>query len=445
MTYLPHTDEDRRRMLDAIGVSDIDELLVSIPERLRVKTPLDLPPPASEMEILSLLKELSSSNGNLDSYISFLGAGVYDHFIPSVVQHIISRPEYYTAYTPYQPEVSQGTLTAIFEYQTMIAELTGMEVSNASVYDGGSAVAEAAVMALSMAKKRRSLVVSKGVHPFYREVLKTYLTGQDVKLTEVPLAGGFTDAERLFDACCDDTAAIIIQSPNFVGSIEDLAEMGKAAKSCGAFFIAVVDPISLGVLKPPGEFGADIVVGEGQVLGNPPAFGGPLFGFFACKDEYKRYLPGRLVGETVDVDGKRGFVLTLQTREQHIRREKATSNICTNQALNALAATVYMSLMGKEGLRQVALLCLKKAHYTREKLAGLSGFSFPWDSHIFKEFPVKPPVAPGEIIERLKTKGILAGVDAGCFDRSLEGILLVAVTERRTREDIDRLIEALAE
>jgi glycine dehydrogenase subunit 1 len=432
-------------MLDTIGVRDLDELLEAIPRELRLESPLDLPPPVSEMEAVSLLKKLSLLNGDLDSYVSFLGAGIYDHYIPSVVSHITSRPEFYTAYTPYQPEVSQGTLTAIFEFQTMITELTGMDVSNASVYDGGSALAEAAVLALSVAKNRGELLVSKGVHPFYREVMKTYLGGQDVTIDEICLSGGLTDLQVLKEKCCDNTAAVIVQSPSFVGSIEDLREIGKSAVSCGALFIAVVDPISLGVLKPPGEFGADIVVGEGQALGNTPSFGGPLFGFFACKDKYKRQLPGRLVGETVDSEGKRGYVLTLQTREQHIRREKATSNICTNQALNALAATVYMSAMGKEGLRETALQCIKKASYARQRIVELKGYSSPWETPVFKEFPVRTPVPPGEIIERLKSNGILAGVDAGCFDRDLEDILLVAVTERRTRAEIDTFVEILGE
>jgi len=443
MAYLPHTPEDRSRMRDVIGIRKIDDLLGAIPPELRQSAPLDLPPPISEMEVVSLLKRLASENGDLDSYISFLGAGSYDHFIPSVVSHIISRPEFYTAYTPYQPEVSQGTLTAIFEYQTMIAGLTGMEVSNASVYDGGSALAEAAIMALSIVKNRRKLLVSAGVFAFYRRVMHTYLTGRDVTTEEIPLSGGLTDLDILREKCCDDTAAVIIQNPNFVGSIEDLRAVGQAAVTCGALFVTVVDPISLGILKPPGDFGADIVVGDGQALGNTPSFGGPCFGFFACKEKYKRQLPGRLVGETVDTDGRRGYVLTLQTREQHIRREKATSNICTNQALNALAATVYMSVMGKEGLREAALLCLKKASYMREKILELPGYEAPWDVPFFKEFPVRTHISPGEIIEKMKSRGYLAGVDAGCFDRDLDGIMLMAVTEKRTREEIDGFIEAL--
>jgi glycine dehydrogenase subunit 1 len=334
---------------------------------------------------------------------------------------------------------------AIFEYQTMICQLTGMDVSNASVYDGGSAVGEAALMALALGKTRRKILVSKGNHYFNRVVMKTYVSGQHVEIRELPLRNGRTDIDALRDECGDDTAAVIIQNPNFVGSIEDMKAVGEAANACGAVFIAVVDPLSLGVLAPPGEFGAGIVVGEGQALGNAPSFGGPLFGFFATRDEFKRLLPGRLVGQTVDADGKRGYVLTLQTREQHIRREKATSNICTNQALNALAGTVYMSLMGKEGLVQVGLLCLKKAHYARKKMLEIGGFTSPWDAPVFKEFPVRTPVSPGVIIEKLKKRKILAGVDGGCFDREFEGILLVAVTERRTREEIDTFIEALRE
>lgn len=445
MAYSSHTREDRQRMLEAIGVCEPEDLLLSIPRELRVNSSLDLPPPLSEMETVALLVGLASMNADLDSYVSFLGTGIYDHFIPSVVSHITSRSEFATAYTPYQPEVSQGTLTAIFEYQTMICELTGMDVSNASVYDGGSALAEAALMALALGKTRKEILVSKGTHFFLRGVMKTYLAGQDARVRELPLAGGHTDLDALREACGDRTACIIVQTPNFVGTVEDLKEIGEAAAACGAVFIAVVDPISLGILRPPGDFGAGIVVGEGQALGNSPSFGGPVFGFFACRDEYKRLLPGRLVGQTVDAEGKRGYVLTLQTREQHIRREKATSNICTNQALNALAGTVYMALLGKEGLRRVGLLCLKKTHYARTQILGLGGFSSPWDAPVFKEFPVRTPVPPGEIIEKLKSRKILAGVDAGCFDRDMEGLLLVAVTERRTREDIDLFVDNLRE
>jgi glycine dehydrogenase subunit 1 len=443
MVYTPHTPEDRRVMLEAIGVRELEDLLGAIPEELRLRKPLDLPEPVSEMEAVEILRGIAASNGDLDEYVSFLGAGIYDHYIPAAVSHITSRPEFSTAYTPYQPEVSQGTLTAIFEYQTMICELTGMDVSNASVYDGGSAVAEAAIMAMALGKKRNRILLSGGVHAFYRGVTRTYLAGQDAVIEEVGLSGGRTDLDRMADLCGDDTAAVVVQSPNFMGSIEDLRAVGELAKRCGAIFIAVVDPISLGILRPPGDFGAGIVVGEGQALGNAPSYGGPLFGFFACREGYKRHLPGRLVGQTVDVDGKRGFVLTLQTREQHIRREKATSNICTNQALNALAATVYMSLLGREGLRDVALLCLKKAHYAKQRITALEGFSVPWNVPTFKEFPVKTPVDPGDIIMRLEKEKILAGVDAACFDRDMEGILLVAVTERRTKQEIDRFVEAL--
>ncbi len=443
MVYTPHTPEDRLAMLEAIGVRELEDLLGSIPEELRLGKPLDLPEPLSEMEAVGLLRGIAARNGDLDEYVSFLGAGIYDHHIPAAVSHITSRPEFATAYTPYQPEVSQGTLTAIFEYQTMICELTGMDVSNASVYDGGSAVAEAAIMSLALGKKRNRILISEGVHAFYRGVTRTYLAGQDVSVEEVGLSGGLTDIDRLEDLAGDDTAAVIVQSPNFMGSIEDFRAVGELAGRCGAVFIAVVDPISLGILKPPGEFGAGIVIGEGQALGNAPSFGGPLFGFFACREDYKRHLPGRLVGRTVDADGKRGFVLTLQTREQHIRREKATSNICTNQALNALAATVYMSLMGREGLRETALLCLKKAHYAKKEITALEGFSTPWNVPTFKEFPVRTPVDPGEIITRLEKEKILAGVDAACFDRDMEGILLVAVTERRTKREIDRFVDLL--
>ncbi|MGQ9516008.1 MAG: aminomethyl-transferring glycine dehydrogenase subunit GcvPA, partial [Anaerolineae bacterium] len=358
MVYVPNTDKDRAKMLAVIGVESVDDLFYDVPKELRYPQ-IDLPEPVSEMEILRELQEMSEANVNLLHTPSFLGAGAYFHFIPSVVDAIISRSEFYTAYTPYQPEVSQGTLQAIFEYQTMICMLTGMDVANASHYDGGTATAEAVIMAVAVGKgKRRRIVVSPRLHPEYVQVVRTYVQGMNIEVVgdENPHAS----LEEIAGLIDSNTAGVIVQVPDFLGTIEDygtLQALADKAHQAGALFIVAAYPIALGLLKPPAEYGADIVLGEGQSLGNPLSFGGPYLGFFACKEEYVRRMAGRLVGQTVDTQGRRGFVLTLSTREQHIRREKATSNICSNQGLNALAAAVYMSALGKQGLRKVAELC----------------------------------------------------------------------------------------
>jgi glycine dehydrogenase subunit 1 len=446
--YIPNTERDRQEMLKRIGVSSFEELLASIPPEVRLRGTLRLPPPLSEMEVTSLLARMSEENRNADQYTSFLGAGVYDHFIPAAVNHIVSRPEFYTAYTPYQAEVSQGTLQAIYEFQSLICELTGMDISNASMYDGGSALAEAALMAIhhhrSSGSPRLGLVISAGVHPHYLKILRTYTRGLGAVIIPAGAPSGSTDLCQLEAALSDGTAAVLIQSPNFFGCLEDLAPIAQLAHKKGTILIVAVDPISLGILARPGDLGADIVVGEGQGLGIPMSFGGPLLGIMACRRDLRRLLPGRVVGATVDKEGRRGYVLTLQTREQHIRRERATSNICTNEALCALAATVYLSLMGKHGLKHVASLCLQKSHYLAERISATRGFSLRFSAPFFKEFVVRTPIPPREVLTRLLERSFFAGVDLGRFGIGLDDSLLLAVTEKRTREDLDRFADALA-
>lgn len=444
MRYLPNTERDRELMLRAIGVGSVADLFADIPDEVRFRGRLNLPPALSEPELAAHMKRLAARNADADEYACFLGGGAYDHYIPAVVDHVISRSEFYTAYTPYQPEISQGTLQAIFEYQTAICELTGMDVANASVYDGATAVAEAVLMAHATNGRKR-IVVSRAVHPDYRQTLKTYVAGLGLEVVETDLLAGLTSGASLGELVNDDTACVIVQSPNFFGSIEDMAKFADLAHAKGALFVAVVDPISLGLLKPPGEYGADIVCGEGQSLGNPMAFGGPYLGFFATKTELVRRMPGRLVGETVDSRGQRGFVLTLQTREQHIRREKATSNICSNEALCALAALVYLSVMGKRGLKEVAAQSAAKAHYARERIASIPGWSAAFTAPFFKEFVVKAPVDGETVQKQLLTKKILGGTDLGRWYPELKNHLLFAVTEKRSRAEIDALVAALEE
>lgn len=442
MEYIPNTADDRREMLKTIGVSSVEDLLRVIPAGVRLKRELDLPEPLSELDLLKEIKTLSDADANTADWVSFLGAGAYDHFIPSVVPHILSRSEFYTAYTPYQAEMSQGFLQTIYEFQTMICELTGMEVANASMYDGASAMAEAALMALRITD-RDEIVVSSTVNPRYRQVLDTYLRGLKHPVTTVGWAEGVTELERLSLCLSEKTAAVIVQYPNFFGCIEDIRTIIELAHRSGAIAVVVTDPIALGLLKSPGEMGADIVVGEGQSLGVPLNYGGPYLGFFAAKMEHIRKMPGRIVGATTDREGKTGYCLTFQTREQHIKRERATSNICTNQALVALAATVYMAAMGRQGLREVAGLCLQKTAYAREKIGGIEGYSIPFSAPVFKEFVIKTPVPPSVIAERLNGEKILGGLDLGAWYPELEGHILFCVTEKRTREEIDRLVSIL--
>ncbi len=437
-SYLSNTPEEQEQMLAAIGKNSLDDLFASIPDDVRFKKKLELPDGMSEMEVAARLKRLAGKNGNTEEYACFLGAGAYDHFIPAVIDQLLLRQEFYTAYTPYQPEISQGTLQAIFEYQSMICALTGMDVSNASLYDGASAIAEA--MLLACREKRRSRVlVARSLHPQGREVLKTYARFQGIQVEEFGTKNGVSDLADLEGKLTGNTAAVILQNPNFFGSIEDLAEVEKIVHKMGALFIVSCDPISLSLLKPPGEAGADIAVGEGQSMGSPLSFGGPYLGFMAARESLLRKMPGRIVGQTADGAGKRGFVLTVQTREQHIRREKATSNICSNQALNALAATIYLTAMGKQGLREAAGLCVRKSRYAYEKLLQTGKFSPIWDTPFFKEFALRCKGDVQSLNRSLLESHIIGGYDLGESYPELAGVWMVAVTEKRTREEIDAL------
>ena len=404
---------------------------------------LNIPKSKSELEVVSYLKSLADKNCSMTKLTSFLGAGAYDHYIPSVVNHIISRSEYYTSYTPYQPEISQGTLQYIFEFQTLICNLTGMDVANASLYDGGTAVVEAALMAAAYSKKDE-IIISKSVKPDARKILHTYAHVQNLKVIEVDIKDGVTDIDALEGLVNDNTAAVIVQSPNFFGIIEDLKALGEVAhKGKKTTFVASVDPISLGILKKPGDLGVDVAVGEGQSLGIPVSFGGPYLGFMAVKDDYIRKLPGRIVGQTEDLDGKRSFVLTLTAREQHIRREKATSNICSNQGLNSLAATIYMVTLGKEGLREVAMQSTKKAHYAFEQMTKSGKYKPMFDKPFFKEFAVVSDKDPMDINKTLRAENMIGGYDLGKEYPEMKGGILYAVTEKRTKEEIDRLTGVL--
>ena len=401
-----------------------------------------MPPALSELELTDRITRTLAQNQGADQRICFLGGGSYDHFIPAVVDNLASRGEFYTAYTPYQPEASQGTLQATFEFQTLMTELTGMEVSNASLYDGGSAVAEAMLMALAVTRRFGQVVVGESVHPEYRQVAATFLEHLEPELVTVAASSGQVTADAIAAAVTDQTAAVIVQYPNFFGQLEDIAGIAAAAHAKGALVIVSVDPISLGLLKRPGDYGADIVVAEGQSLGNALSFGGPYLGIMACREEYVRKMPGRIVGETTDRNGKRCFVLTLQTREQHIRREKATSNICTNQGLLALRASIYLSVMGPRGLRQAAELSTRKAHYAAERLAGVRGLSLEFPGPFFKEFVVRSRLGRRELLAEVGRLGYHGGIDLGRFYPGLANCILIAVTEKRTRAEIDGLADA---
>lgn len=441
MPYIPNTDDDRRAMLQRIGVKEFEELLGAIPAQLRLNRPLDIPA-LSEMELLREIEELSRDNR--EGLICFAGGGIYDHFIPAAVGTIISRPEFMTAYTPYQPEVSQGTLQVIYEFQTHICRLTGMDVANASLYDGATAAAEATVIATKITK-RNKVVVAETVSPLYREVIDTYLSGRDIKQALVPMDAGRCNLNRLKDIIDDQTACVLVSQPNFFGLLEDVEAVSEMIHKVGGKLIVSVDPIAQAILKTPAEYDADIVVGEGQPLGLPLSFGGPLLGFFAAKKELVRSMPGRIAGRTTDVDGKTGFVLVLQTREQHIRREKATSNICTNQALCATAASVYLTLLGKTGLKKVALLSAEKAQQTADALFKLEGFKPYFDSPFVREFAVRTPVPARQLILSMVERQILPGVDAGRWYKNMNDCLIVALTEKRTEAEITRLVEGLKE
>ncbi len=441
--YSPHTEKDRKDLLSSIELSSVDELFRDIPESVRTKKGTALPPPLSEQELLQELDALSSKNLNLNECASFLGGGAYNHFIPSVVRHITGRSEFYTAYTPYQAAASQGTLQVIYEYQSLICNLTGMDVANASMYDGATALAEAAALACH-ATKRNEIIVSQATNPVYREVLRTYGKAASWVIKEVPFnEGGKTNLPSLSKEITDKTAAVAIAQPNFFGSLEEAQQVGEIAHSKEALYIVSVDPISLGILRPPGEYGADIVTGEGQCLGNPLNFGGPLLGIFAAREKFLRLMPGRLSGQTADAKGKRGFVMTLQTREQHIKRERATSNICTNEALNALASTVYLAAMGRQGLKKVAGLCLQNANYLKKALARIPHVSVPFSSKTFKEFVIKTKEPGEKINERLLKQKIIGGLSLQNFYPELKNHMLFCVTELTKKEDMDRLAGAL--
>lgn len=441
MPYIPNTDEDRNEMLRSIGVNSFEELLKYIPKEILQVGDINIPRKLSEFELIDELEKLENMNTPTGKVISFLGAGAYDHFVPSAINSIISRSEFYTAYTPYQAEVSQGTLQAIYEYQTMICRLTGMDIANASMYDGGSALAESALLAVNHTGRNEIIIAGK-IHPNYLSILKTYCEGQGIVIHELLSSRGALLPEKLYSFISEKVAAVIVQQPNFFGCLEDVEEIGKIAHNFGALYIVSVDPISLGILSPPSEYGADIVVGEGQPLGIYQNFGGPYLGIFAVKEFLLRRIPGRISGITVDTDGQRGFVLTVQTREQHIRREKATSNICTNQGLMMLAATVYLSLMGKNGLREVANLCLQKSHYLAAEISKIPGYRLKYKRPFFKEFVIQTPKPAADIVSKLSTKRILPGIDLKQFDPKEDG-LLIAVTEKRTKHEMDLLIEEL--
>lgn len=447
MSFVPHSDADRRDMLAKIGVADVEDLYTDIPSGLLLGRELEVPPAMSEWEAVRRVVELADRNAGL---VSFAGGGMYDHYVPAAVDHIIRRSEFYTAYTPYQPEVAQGTLQVIYEFQTMICELTGMDVANASMYDGPTATAEAAVMARSV-RRRDRVLAARSLHPHSRKVTETYLEGLGADLELIDYGpDGLLNREALSTALApdgdgDEVAAVLVQYPNFFGGIEELAPIAEAVHEAGALLVVQADPVVLSVLRSPGSLGADIVTAEGQPLGNPPSYGGPVVGLFAATEKLVRKMPGRIVGATVDMEGRRGYVLTLQTREQQIRRERATSNICTNQGLMALAATVYMSLVGRSGLRQVAETSIQYAHYARRELekAGVE-FLFP-DMPVAREFVVKTREESRKVIERGVAEGLLAGVSLRRF-RSLnvDDGLLVAFTEKRNRAEIDRLVELLS-
>ena len=442
MPFIPNTDQDRHEMLEATGVSSFDELIADIPEAIRLKRLLNLAPALDEPQARRLLETLAATNQSTSTHVSYLGAGAYDHFIPEAIRTIVSRSEFYTAYTPYQAEVSQGTLQAIYEYQSLICRLYGMDVANASMYDGATALAEAALLAIN-ATGRNQIVIAGKLNPAWHAVLKTYLdaSGEHI-IIQNTIEGGTGFIESLRSLVTDQTAGVIVQQPNFYGLLEDVETISATAHAAGALSIVAADPLSLGLLEAPGNYGADIAVGEGQPLGTAQSFGGPYLGIFTVTNALVRRIPGRLAGMTKDKEGADGFILTLQTREQHIRREKATSNICSNQALNALQAAIYLSLLGKQGIQQVAELSARKAHYLADRIAAIPGFRLNYQAPFFREFVVETPVPASHIIESLLGQGIFAGYD---LEQVGESGLLIAVTEKRSRQELDDFITRLAD
>jgi glycine dehydrogenase subunit 1 len=442
MSYAAFTEHDKEEMLAVIGIESIDELFADIPAALRDHATLDLPPALSEMAVRSTMQKLANRNSHADNAVSFLGAGSYDHYIPAVVPAMASRGEFATAYTPYQAEVSQGTLQVIYEFQTLLCQLTQMEMANASLYDGATALAEAVIMAQGVTKRSRVLL-PQSVSPLYRDVVRTYTQSLPLQFDEIACENGVIDVAVLEEQLSGDVAAIVVQHPNFFGSLEDVQALSAAAKKHGALLISVFNPISLGILPPPGSYNADIAVAEGQPLGIAMQFGGPGVGLFCCRKQYARFAPGRLVGTTTDEKGRNGFVLTLQTREQHIRREKATSNICSNQALCALMATVYLSAMGPGGLKNSASQCFHKAHYAAQKLSEIPGVELALEAPFFHEFALRLPRPVEEVNAALREHDILGGYDLGLHYPELKNVSLWCCTEKRSREEIDQLAETL--
>jgi glycine dehydrogenase subunit 1 len=444
LRYIPNSPDERADMLEQIGVATTDSLFDSIPEALRLRDHLNVPAAMSELELLKQFEEMGARN-QAAQRTSFLGGGAYSHYIPTIVDHLISRSEFFTAYTPYQPEISQGTLQAIFEFQTLVCQLTGMDIANASMYDGSTAMAEAVLMA-ERVTRRTKVIVSSAVHPQYLEVAQTYVQHAGIELEQSLYCTetGTTLPESL-SAIDDKTAAVVVQSPNFFGCVENLQALGEKAHAHGALLIVVVtEAMSFGLLRSPGACGADIVVAEGQSFGVPMSFGGPYVGLFATRDKYARQIPGRLVGEAYDKNGRRGFVLTLATREQHIRREKATSNICTNEGLIALAATIYLETMGRRGVQEAAQQSAQKAHYAAREISRLEGFSLPFSGPFFNEFVVRAPVEASPLLDRLaREKAIDGGIALSRFDSDRPNDFLVCVTETNTRAQIDALVEGL--
>jgi len=444
MSFNPHTPEDRQEMLATIGAESVDALFSPVPEDIRFPR-LDLPRALTEMEAAQRLQQLADRNVVPAPEDIYLGAGSYQHYVPATVGQILSRGEFYTAYTPYQPEVSQGTLQVIYEFQTMVAELLGMEVANASMYDGATALAEGALMAVASSRKKNRVVVAGTVHPAYREVMHTYLEGSGVEVVEAEGGDPFVvSVDDIRPHLSDNLACVVVQYPNFFGAIEDVQAIGDLAHEAGGLFVVNTSPVPLGLLRSPGDLGADVVAAEGQALGVAQSYGGPYVGLLASRKQFVRQMPGRLAGVTVDAEGRRGYVLTLQTREQHIRREKATSNICTNQGLMATAATVYMSSLGPEGFREVARASYQNAHYLAQRLTALDGFALAYERPFFHEFTVRTPVAAADVNERLLEAGILGGLDLGRIDAAMDHHLLLCATELNTRAGIDRFIEVVA-
>ena len=445
MSYVPNTPEEQQAMLEQMGLTSMEELLTPVPEQVRLRRPLNLPPALSEPDLKRVLTRMAAKNKNLDTTISFLGAGTYDHSIPSVVPHLQRRSEFVTSYTPYQPEVSQGMLQAIYEFQTMVCQITGLEVANASLYDGSTALAEAVLLAIGPGG-RGEVVISEGIDPQYRRVLHTYAFARGFQVKEVPTRNGVTDLEALDAAVSSTTAAVAIQQPNFFGCLEDVRAIERIAhKGKGLFITTITEPASLGILAAPGEYGADLAVGELMSFGNTMSYGAPALGFMASKQKFVRQLPGRLVGQTVEEGGKHqtGYVLTLQTREQHIRRERATSNICTNQSLLAVGATIYLAALGKQGFRELAELCLQKAHYAFRQITAIPGYEAAFSSPFFDEFVVKLPMPAARLNHHLEQNDIIGGYDLSKSYAGLDNHMLFCVTDTRSKEDIDHLVAVL--